>query len=90
MAKYLVTYDLVDGKDYGRIIKELERLSAVRTQFSTYLVGVTTETAAGFLQHLKGFVDADDRLMVVKLYEKPAWTVGLSGTTDWVTRNFPG
>ena len=89
MAKFLVSYDLNDGKDYSRIIKELERLGAVLTQRSVYLVGVTTEEASGFLQHLSKFVDSDDFLMVVKLYEKPRFTNAFKGTNDWIERNLP-
>ncbi|PZT01195.1 CRISPR-associated endonuclease Cas2 [Stenotrophomonas maltophilia] len=89
MAKFLVSYDLNDGKDYSRIINELERLGAVRTQRSVYLVNVTTEESSGFLQHLNRFVDADDFLMVVKLYERPRFTNAFRGTNDWLERNFP-
>lgn len=89
MAKFLVSYDLIDGQDYTRIINELERLGAVRTQKSTYLVSVTTEAANGFLQHLRGFVDEDDLLMVVKMHERPRFTRAMRGTNDWVERNFP-
>ncbi|NIJ70308.1 hypothetical protein [Xanthomonas sp. 60] len=89
MAKFLVAYDLTDGKDYARIIAELNRLGAVRTQRSTYFVGVTSDGAAGFLQHLRGFVDEDDLLMVVKLYEKPRYTRALRGTNEWIDHNFP-
>lgn len=88
MARYLVTYDLVDGRDYDRIINELERMGAVRTQKSVYLVTRSTDSPAGLLQHLKSYVDADDRLMVVMLTVKPAWTIGLKGTRDWVAKNF--
>ncbi|HDS1132080.1 TPA: CRISPR-associated endonuclease Cas2 [Stenotrophomonas maltophilia] len=89
MAKFLVAYDLRDGQDYARIINELDRLGAVRTQKSTYLVSVTTDVATGFLQHLRGFVDEDDLLMVVKLHERPRYTRAMRGTNDWVDRNFP-
>lgn len=88
MAKYLVTYDLVDGRDYDRIINELDRLGAVRTQKSVYLVSRSTDSAAGFLQYLKAYVDEDDRLMVVKMTEEPEWTKGFKGTSAWIAKNF--
>lgn len=89
MARFLVTYDLVAANDYRRIIAELERLGAVRSLLSTYLVNVNLEDSAGFLQHLRAFVDADDRLMVVKLTERPSYTRAFTGTNEWIARNFP-
>jgi len=89
MGLFVVSYDLIDGKDYDRIIGELKRLGAVRTQLSTYLLDVNVEGSVGFLQHLKKFVDADDRLMVVKISEKPAHTLGLKGTQAWMDQRFP-
>lgn len=88
MGMFLVSYDLIDGKNYDRIIKELERLGAVRTQLSSYLTDVTAERSTGLLQHLKNFVDADDRLMVIKITEKPAHTIGLKGTQAWIDGHF--
>ena len=89
VAKFLVSYDLVDGRDYGRIIAELDRLGAVRTQKSVYFTDVTTESASGFLQHLQRFVDADDRLMVIKILDKPAYMNALAGSNAWVNARFP-
>ncbi|HDS1550627.1 CRISPR-associated endonuclease Cas2 [Stenotrophomonas forensis] len=88
MALFLVSYDIIEGNSYDAIIDELKRLGAVRTQRSTYFASVTTDSAPGFLQHLKKFVDPEDRLMVIKLTEKPAHTVGLKGTNAWLEEHF--
>lgn len=89
VAKYLVSYDLVDGRDYNRIIAELDRLGAVRTQKSVYFTDGNTESTAGFLQHLKQFVDSDDRLMVLKIREMPAYVNAMAGSNAWVNARFP-
>lgn len=89
MGLFLVSYDLIDGKDYNRIITELDRLSAVRTQFSTYFLDVTVDGTEVLLQHLRQFVDGDDRLMVLKITDKPRYTRAFSGSNEWVAARFP-
>lgn len=88
MAKYAVFYDLIEGKDYQKLTDELERLGGVKTQFSVYLIALNWSDTQQTFGHFKKFVDSDDRLMVVKIADKPGWERALKGTNDWMNRNF--
>ena len=66
MATFVLTYDLIKRKDYPKLWEELERLSAHRALESFWLINVTNG-AKELHDHLKKFVDADDRLWVSEL-----------------------
>lgn len=74
MKVYLISYDLdKPGQDYHRLIKELERLGAVKVLYSEWLFKSTSSTAQ-IRDHLKAFTDANDMLLVVTLTGEAAWT----------------
>lgn len=74
MKKYLISYDLdKPGQDYPRIIKELERLGAIRILYSEW-IWKATWTAVQVRDHLKSFIDSNDMLLVVALTGEAAWT----------------
>ena len=74
MAKYLVSYDLdKPGQDYPRIIRELERLGAIRILYSEWILQ-TAWTAMQLCTHLQSFIDGNDMLLVVALTGEAAWT----------------
>ena len=90
MAYFVISYDLVkekSGFDYGPLTTELKGLDAVRTELSVWYLD-TANTAQEVYNHLKPFVDSDDRLMVVEFSKKPAWGNALKGTRDWVDARF--
>lgn len=89
MALFAITYDLIKRKDYPELWNELERLGAQKALLSFYLVNLTNDDPNEVRDHLLGFVDDDDRIMVVKFSERPAYNKALSGTRDWVSSNCP-
>ena len=94
MAIYFVAYDLTKKKpefDYEILWNELKRLGSHRTQMSAWLVNVDN-TAQELIQHLKGFVHADDRLWAVKLTKVNGVSQydcvnAMAGTNDWFNKN---
>lgn len=81
MKVYLISYDLdKPGQDYPRIIQELERLRAVKILYSEWIFR-SDSSAEQIRDHLKGFVDSNDMLLVVTLTGEAAWT-SLMVTTD--------
>jgi hypothetical protein len=88
MALFVVTYDLIDGKDYKRLTDELEELGGHKPALSVWFVDVTSQTAAQLCDHLKGFVDSDDRVVVVQFDKKPAHILAFTGTNDWINAHF--
>ena len=74
MGVFLVSYDLdKPGQDYHRLIKELERLGAVKVLYSEWLFKSTSSTVQ-IRDYLQGFVDANDMLLIVELTGVAAWT----------------
>lgn len=89
MTTYTVSYDLMKDKDYTRLTNELNRLGGHKTQLSYWLVNVTSPTAKALHDHLKGFVDKDDRLWINELTKNNYYSNALSGTNDWMKANPP-
>ncbi len=63
MARFLVTYDLVKGKDYQALWDEMVRLGAHKALLSVYLLDLTDEDPAQVRNHFARFADEDDRLL---------------------------
>lgn len=85
MATYVFTYDLIKRKDYPKLWDELERLGAHRPLNSFWLISVNN-TAKELHDHLREFVDDDDRTWVSELTKKRAFTAK-PGTNDWLKSN---
>lgn len=88
MTTFTVSYDLIKRKDYQTLWDELERLKAHRTQESYWLVSVTN-TAEELHDHLKQYVDKDDRLWVAELTKNHHFSNAIAGTNNWLKQNPP-
>jgi hypothetical protein len=74
MGVFLISYDLdKPGQDYHRLIKELERLGAIKVLYSEWLFK-STSSAVEIRDYLQGFVDANDMLLILGLTGVAAWT----------------
>ncbi len=69
---YCLSYDLIKDKDYDRIISKLEEIGAKRVLLSVWCFKRSNTSAAELRDFFAGFLDSDDRLMVVKSSES-AW-----------------
>lgn len=90
MAYFLVSYDLVKEQssfDYQPLWDELDRLGGVKTLLSEYLLEADN-TAQEVVNHLKQFIDSNDRLMAVEFIKRPAYTYALKGTNAWISERF--
>lgn len=91
MTSYVVAYDLVkesSSHDYGPLTKELERLGGHRTQYSLWLVNVAN-TAKELHDHIRGYLDKNDRLWVLELTKSHYYSKAMAGTNDWIAKNPP-
>lgn len=85
MPVYAVTYDLNKEKNYDRLWAEMKRLGAHKAALSFYLLSVNLDTSKSLLDHLKSFVDDDDRIIVVKTTKRDIATLrAFQGTSDWL------
>jgi CRISPR associated protein Cas2 len=88
VTTYTVSYDLIKSKDYQALWDELERLKGHRTEESYWLVAVNN-TAKELHDHLKSFVDNDDRVWVSELTKNHYYSNAKGGTNDWLKKNPP-
>ncbi|MCD9005235.1 hypothetical protein LDO31_03100 [Luteimonas sp. XNQY3] len=88
MALFVVSYDLNKTKNYQPLWDEMERLGGHKPVESVYLLSLTTDSTEAVRDHLQGFVDDDDYLIVVKFTEKPRFVKAKAGTKDWINRHF--
>lgn len=87
MAHFLITYDLIKDKDYKKLIHELKRLEAHRPALSVWFADLNN-TAVEVRDHLKAFVDKDDKLVVVEFSKRPAVFNAFTGTKDWLDARY--
>jgi hypothetical protein len=87
MALFLISYDLRKTKNYQTLWDEMDRLDAFKPLESVYLANLT-DTASDVRDHLKGFIDDDDGLLVVEFDEKPAAFKCKQGTAQWLKDHF--
>ena len=88
MTTFVVTYDLIKRKDYPKLWEALGNLGAHRALESFWLVNVNN-TAKELHDHLKQFIDGDDRLWVSELTKKHHFSNAKGGTNDWLKKNPP-
>lgn len=76
--RYLISYDLQrPEKDYPKLIEELRRLGAQKVLYSQWVANRANTTCVGLRDHLRGFMDSNDRLLVSTL----------EGSADWAGWN---
>jgi hypothetical protein len=74
MNKYLIVYDLERrGESYEPLLNALRTLGASHVLYSKWALR-TNLTAVQLRDHLRQFVDANDKLLVVGLTGEAAWT----------------
>jgi hypothetical protein len=74
--KLLITYDLKPENEYPRLFAALRAMGACKPLSAGWVVDVQF-TAAQMRDHLKKFIDEDDRLLVLTLAGSWA-SIGLS------------
>jgi hypothetical protein len=66
MPRFVISYDLnAPGKDYEPLWAELRRLQARRLLFSQWGAHITDANAARLRDHLRQYIDANDRILVM-------------------------
>ncbi len=73
MALYFITYDLRNSRNYQKLYDELESFNAVRVLESTWAFKRIDTNASGLRNYFKGFIDADDGLLIVESKNWSTW-----------------
>ncbi|HAO35243.1 MULTISPECIES: hypothetical protein [unclassified Hyphomonas] len=87
MAYFMINYDLEKSKDYQKLITELERLGAAKAALSSWFVELDNTTSE-VRDHLSGFVDDDDILIVTAFITKPRYTRMKTPGHNWLNDRF--
>ncbi|KCZ64333.1 CRISPR-associated endoribonuclease Cas2 [Hyphomonas atlantica] len=91
MAIYLIAYDLrneTGSHDYQPLWDRLEELDCHKTQYSVWL-GNFSNSAKEVHDHLKTYMDDDDRLMVSEFTKYHWYSNAIGGTNEWLKKNPP-
>lgn len=66
--RYIVSYDLnKQGQNYEALWKALRELNATRILYSQYVFRHNNTNCVAVRDHLKRFIDSNDRLLVTEL-----------------------
>lgn len=87
MNSYLVTYDLIKRKDYPELFKVLKAYNYWHCLDSSWIIK-TDETAKQLFDGIRPHIDADDKLIVIRLVRDANWTSSFSKECqDWLQKN---
>ena len=85
MAIILVTYDLnKPGQNYQKVYDYLESFTYCKDMDSVYLLDTST-SPKDIRNHLKGIVDGNDTLFVVKITK--TWAAHNYSCGDWLNKS---
>ena len=90
MPSYLVTYELHEKySDYGPLADKITALSDYWFQYSGHVWIIVCPLSAGDLHTLlTQYLYKKDKVLIVGLTGKAAWTEGYDGLTDWMHKVF--
>ncbi|MGL4721486.1 MAG: hypothetical protein ACRCXO_20660 [Kluyvera intermedia] len=87
MTTYLVMYDLINHKDYNRLIEQIKTYPKWARPLESVWLIVCEQTSAEVRDHLMKFTDSDDKLLVIKSGNYGAWKGITSTVSDWMKNN---
>ena len=86
MSFYVVSYDLVDERDYKKICEPLKNYNATQLLRSTWCFKKDGTSAKWLKDYFSIFIDSDDRLLVLEVSDwsglRTIGTPGTPGTPD--------
>jgi len=88
MSIYIVSYDLVDQKNYEVLISKIKKYGAWAKPLESFWLVKTSDSASEIRDNLKTVMDNDDKLIVIEAGSTWA-TKRISGkVTDWIQEHF--
>ena len=86
MKCYLISYDLINRRDYNVLYDAIRSYGTWAKINESLWAIVTTQSALQIYENLIKFVDNDDRLFVIKSGGEAAWINAIS-SDDWLKSN---
>lgn len=86
MKCYIITYDLRFAKNYESLIDKIKKYPRwAKITESTWAI-VTSQSASDIRNHLRMYMDEDDRLFVIKSGIEAAWK-NVMASNEWLKEN---
>lgn len=86
MSVYIISYDLIDEKNYTRIIEKIKEYPWAKPLESFWLVK-TNNSASHIRDSLTKVVDNDDKIIVIEAGKNWATRHIPKEVTDWIKDN---
>lgn len=87
MARYIVTYDLVNRRDYSPLINKIKSYRKWAHPLESVWIIITDESSSQIRDALSAFIDGDDKLLVMKTTQGASW-IGLGhNVSEWIKNN---
>lgn len=87
MARYIVTYDLVNRRDYSPLIDKIKSYRTWAHPLESVWIIITDESSSQIRDSLSEFIDGDDKLLVMKTTQGASW-IGLGrNVSEWIKNN---
>ncbi|WP_237520840.1 CRISPR-associated endonuclease Cas2 [Serratia proteamaculans] len=87
MARYIVTYDLVNRRDYTLLIEKIKSYRQWAHPLESVWIIITDDTSSQLRDSLSDFIDKDDKLLIMKTTQGASW-IGLNNNvSDWIKNN---
>lgn len=86
MAVYSITYDLIDQKNYAKVIKAIHNISGTYTKITkSQWIVESTANSVQIRNYLNNYIDHDDKVFVCKI-DKNDWAAKNIETqiTEWM------
>lgn len=87
MARYIVTYDLVNIRDYSSLIDKIKSYQKWAHPLESVWIIITNDTPAQVRDSLSECMDGDDKLLVMKTTLGTSWFGLNRNVSDWIKSN---
>jgi hypothetical protein len=88
MNTYLISYDLIRGRDYERLIQAIKDYPNWAKPLESLWLIKTSETVAQVRDRLINHVDADDKIFVIDVTGRAWGTYNVNNEViDWIKNN---
>ena len=86
MKCYLISYDLKGARDYASLYEAIKSYGTWAHILESTWAILTDQSAKEIREYLKGFLDQDDKIFIVKSGGEAAWKDVLCAH-DWLKNN---
>lgn len=87
MARYIVTYDLVNRRDYSPLIEKIKSYKMWAHPLESVWIIITDDTSSQIRDYLSDAIDSDDKLLIMKTSQGASWVSLSKNVSNWIKNN---